>query len=493
MEKPNQVMVWHPDVHARFQEGLVFFLIKVRVFEKSKLYSRLEEYIKDKGFAGYRIFQVFGIYDVVLRIWLPKGVEWEVKNQLERLGGITKALPFLVGGIPHHWFWGKKQSDPQALNRLTSVFVTNIQRELSSNPGQFLRDAPAMTEKNLLKLFDHPRQASAPRIKFFSFLTLSDSTTNLIDDKLPESVVKIIEKFSSEVHHASVYEGTGFAWYLVKGEVEDFFAIRWFVDEINETISHSGLITMTSVVADKEFPSCDYIGQASFDKVGQKDLAVAAIIPELYTSANVPEDKRLQIEDWVRRHASPTDISDEDQDIVGECLSAVLRENEEALVNTMASIFRITERKIRDAQVELMKSAIALHKVESGETLDHTQFIALAFTEIQTDGRNKRPPEVNDPKHLTLGDRLRVLWYCLIKCKAEVTKGEYQQKWQEIVALRNTIVHGLDDLLPTWTDRLKVFTEFLSRRTELADLVKGCLPPNTATPHPPQDALHGQP
>src|ERR1700741_81302 len=74
-------MEWHYEVHHRFGEQLVFYLLRVRPFEAEIVIDKLTNVLTKHKLESVRVFKVFGANDLLIRAWLhsqvsPEFPEW---------------------------------------------------------------------------------------------------------------------------------------------------------------------------------------------------------------------------------------------------------------------------------------------------------------------------------------------------------------------------------------------------------------------------------
>jgi hypothetical protein len=85
-------LIWHHEIHAHLREQLVYFLLNFVPFNVQDIKTMLGELIRTQGLGGIRAFALFGSSDLLLRVWLPRGVEADVRLALKDLS--TCKSPF---------------------------------------------------------------------------------------------------------------------------------------------------------------------------------------------------------------------------------------------------------------------------------------------------------------------------------------------------------------------------------------------------------------
>jgi len=456
---------WNPAVHERFQQALVFYLLKVRVFKKTRLIESLRGLVDKENIGAFRIYEVYGAYDLVIRIWIPKGDEGKFGNALEALDNVIAVRPFTVWRWLDHWVWTDQPINTRALDKLTPETVRLIQEEcVRTEPFAKGMVLLGNAERDGLVRLIEPGHVhvDGPLIKFFVFVTRSDAMDRSVDKNLLEKLASRLNEFkqNGRLQRTSIYAGWGPYWLMIKGETRDFYRIGDFVVAINEDLALYGGITSTHVVAEKDSIMEDLITERDFDRVRARDLAVAAIVPELYTTDAVSLDQlRAPIEVWVRNNVLVNEIDDEQVEVIRGCLLGVINQEEETFAARMLSEFRRAEKYLRANQGQFITRVLgpeAYHRVVQ-EAIGVRREAATSTQKI-------------DAKMLALGDRLEV--YAHVIREGNLTPGDDRLlNWGEIPRLRNIVVHSAEDLLPNWNQHLTTFLTFLTTFASLQKLV----------------------
>lgn len=455
----SELLIWNPLVHERFQESLVFCLLKLKLYEKQTLLQELQGLFAQRRFGGYRIYEVYGAFDFLLRLWLPKGEEAQVAAELEeKVSHVEKAVPFVVWRIPHHWIWGQQAVSHRLLDRLMPENIRVVQNHFSEE--SYKEQLGPLLESGLARVVFRPTADDGQAvnlIKFFSFVTYNRASA-AIDKRLLEQLTDKLKEFESkgQLDRPSVYLVTGSASLVIKAETKDFFAVSDFIVSLNQRLADYGGVTMTQIVAERNPILRDDIGEDTFQRVQHKDLRVAAILPELYVNRPSPE-LLSEIESWIHSNVLPVEFRDEQIAVIHECLKGVLAHHEEAFATAMAIQFGRTERFLRENQGKFVGKVVGPDNY--GKVLD----LALRNTGLSDQKRNE--------KLLSLGDRLSIFVRALHMAGHDTADADLEN-WTAIVALRNVIAHNAEDLLPNWQEHLSTFSDFLRRVSRLVDKVK---------------------
>src|SRR5580704_19181378 len=96
--------IWLPEVHELFGDRLHYYLLTVRPFDE-RFRANMEAFKNDQHIGGFCFYEVFGSFDVILRVWIPaNGVEDKFIDNLRKVvPQIERAIPFRVTDIPKYW------------------------------------------------------------------------------------------------------------------------------------------------------------------------------------------------------------------------------------------------------------------------------------------------------------------------------------------------------------------------------------------------------
>src|SRR4051812_4470577 len=144
-------MQWHPVVHEQWaEERLVFWRLGFNpTYRREEVLEALDVISRRYGITAVTVYEVFGGYDLLWRVWVPKAA---VLGEGDR--DIKRTLPifdlemcdhFEVDSILRHWFWSERE-DPSDFERPRSHEV-----ELDPKPAanKLIRINEKLTEYNL--------------------------------------------------------------------------------------------------------------------------------------------------------------------------------------------------------------------------------------------------------------------------------------------------------------------------------------------------------
>ncbi|MEW6607860.1 MAG: ATP-binding protein [bacterium] len=234
--------LWHYDIHKKFKENLLYILLGfLPVYKRDEIFPQIRDFLKENQISSYCIYEIYGIYDILVRIWLPQKISplnflGELENELKYLY-CTKAIPFVVKENPIHWKWWSSEKDQ--IDSPSSQDISNLSEDIIKNldKGNLSKETmKSLKEQNILRILD---KKSFEGIKFFIVIPPpmigewpTSATTQRIIDKLKILLTKIME-----ITEPSIYVGSGFAWLLVKGKISfsEYLKLNDFIQEISKT------------------------------------------------------------------------------------------------------------------------------------------------------------------------------------------------------------------------------------------------------------------
>ena len=256
---PKSLIQWHPDVHKKWaHESLVFWRLGFYpTYRREAVLEALDVVCARHGITGRTVYEVFGTYDLLLRLWLPESAPTEtVDLDLKRtLASFHLELcdHFEVEMINRHWFWSDDENfsacsdedsgndDSQGEPRLETPHLDPKpnRRELARvnelvdqfNTGKIDIDAVCadelageLLEREVLRV----READSG-IKFSMVVSTSGATASRYTamESLGSVLAEILEE-AGTVRERSLYSGTGFGRFMVLGKVptEDFYELN---------------------------------------------------------------------------------------------------------------------------------------------------------------------------------------------------------------------------------------------------------------------------
>lgn len=432
---------WHYDVHDRFAEELVYYLLRIRPFRVNEIKSKLKSLLERENLESVRIFEIFGRNDLLVRAWLHPVVNRDFPDWLKdalsfetEIEVFTVREPFVI------------LSNPPTLNLTdSSDLLNNLYNEDIIQAVQDGRDE-ALLQRLIESGIVLSREQTGPDpIKFFLSIRLSQESQK-IKDAVSKDLFEHVSKNIPTISNVSIYQGTGFCHLLLKGEVvHNFFAIGELIDWILNDLSAFEASTETYVVALPaplvETP--DRISTATLQAIRGKDLFVYNILPELYERYFSHKD---EIEILFKELSKPTVI--EARKLVHDYLLGFLKRKNAEMKIVLFTFFNELEEFLRDNHTKLAV-ANGLDVIEVYKHLDYKE----------------------NAKHIPLGKLLDFYHYVAKKVGVDLSD-KWAGDFKELAHLRNKPLHGDWDFHDEWKNSLKLVLKNWPAIKVLVELVR---------------------
>jgi hypothetical protein len=302
--KGDQQYVWHHEIHEKWGRERLYFwrLAFFPTYDREKITQGIERVMQGSveddvsAVTSFAIYETLGIYDVILRVWLPVSRNFQdFQDELwEELSGQQLQVIdiFTVGGIARHWPWVKDEEEdmgrPVQALRGDPMSIEELTRGNEAAKGLDPKFAKNLVGRNLLAPC-----ARHDGIKFIVVVTATAQlTTMAARNALRDGLLRILAKAAPQVA-GSLYEGSGFGQFLILGGVEsDGFALITtdVIDPIiaSELGAHHGARPYTYVCTGTTNP-------LEFEDVMPVPEAAAQRIPPIVELLREPEGMRLEV------------------------------------------------------------------------------------------------------------------------------------------------------------------------------------------------------
>lgn len=239
----SQTYVWHHRLHEEWgNERLHFWRMAFfPTYDRGAIQASVEAAFAEHAVESYAMYELFGAYDVLLRVWLPTATTHAAfqKTLEERLlrQHMQVCDVFSVGAILRHWPWDDEPATPPP----SADLIESRWPDEKIDKGNQLA-VGAVTEEEVGDLHG----ALAPCVQGagikFAVAVTSPSQLLTIDARasLSEHLQEVVASAASSggsLQELSLYEGAGFCQFLILGRAEqsDFFALRRLImDQVNE-------------------------------------------------------------------------------------------------------------------------------------------------------------------------------------------------------------------------------------------------------------------
>jgi len=296
-------LLWAPNVHQRFDENCYYFLLRLRN-PTGDVVGTLGQLLARALVRSSCIYELFGHYDVLVRIWATHRRRNRFIQVLEASKNLIEdARDFQAYHIDYRWAENQSMSHEDLapyvprINQLCKSLATGqevSQTELNEFVTRGLVHRLPSREESYIKIY----------------LALTRIPSAMEDKFEAEHVRELLDKAGSVLEDVSMYSGIGFANYLIKGMVSDFRKINEItVTLLEPAIQRYQLRPTTLIIANNDAPQSDEIdseGDASLslfhlefwlgrdtaaliDKLSQseRDL-VASVFNEFHTLLGTP-------------------------------------------------------------------------------------------------------------------------------------------------------------------------------------------------------------
>lgn len=268
---------WHPRVHEVWgKERLCFWRIAFSPgYREKAIHDALLKALEEQHIASYAIYQLFGIYDVMVQLWLPTSVSLEAmdKNLFEALVQLDYAASdaFEVTAVERHWPWQEAHAPDSAILEapLDVPAITAIDRSTFQFPS---REDPETSRedtrnRDLAQYVSNRLIAPyAPPDGIVFFMEITRPTGTLATAEARATLRKKLRDICQEatpsfgMTQLSLYKGHGFAEYVFVGRVreEQFHdGLLQLILKVNQLTSGESytMRAYTFVCADKKFRS----------------------------------------------------------------------------------------------------------------------------------------------------------------------------------------------------------------------------------------------
>jgi len=243
--------LWHHRLHETWAGERLYFwrLAFYPTYAQTEILDCLRKVLEQHGVASYALYEIYGVYDLVLRIWLPSAASPEsferaLEEKLARLH-LDVCDSFSVGQVLRHWPWldEKEQELRTVPSALLSERYPPAQIQELNEIAQGRVEIPEDVEPLRSALVEDKALAPCSMgdgIKFLIVVTSSSQLATIAArEALRNELVAILREAEqhSGVSETSLYEGSGFGQFILLGRVEPgrFSDLRTeIIDRVNE-------------------------------------------------------------------------------------------------------------------------------------------------------------------------------------------------------------------------------------------------------------------
>jgi hypothetical protein len=495
------VLLWRPEVHSYYNETLYYFLIAVNG-DTDVLIAELDGRLAKIGVTGICLYEIFGQYDVLLRVWLTPNLEALLLDELEQLRenkSISNFHPFRVSQLYH---WAYDQPDVPADER---PITSGPLRVLLTEKKEVRPDVVRQAQTGKMDLIDSLKAEGAllyygpifdaRQIKFYAAIHHPTPVAATISDMLSKSILEMLKQSGNGIHKYSLYVGDGFAWGLVKGLAPDSYSVRDLLMVIRKIVLPFDMRTTTYMVSVRTPIESDNVNHPSLATIEEAEPKqwLKSWLPELYSNTKLPSARTKELEFHLinkYKDGISSILGSQEGDLVSGFVSGILHEEPRECVANLAVWFAGVEGPLHEGWWGFLRT---LARTSSQQVDDitklHVELVIEAMPktdededeqEAGTDGgrRVSSKKKVRD-SDITLYPRLR-MYYAALKYFDCVppSLGELEQPdafFNTVAALRNDVMHGrlFAQVVVRWQDVLDILLKFFPVVDELNRLTKG--------------------
>jgi hypothetical protein len=451
--------IWHPKVHELFNERLHYYLLTVRPYDVQEFKRKLIKFKEDKSIGGLYYYEVFGAFDIILRVWLPAQEQDRFFQELiKQIPEIDRHFPFRVTDIGAYWCREQQMASfkEEALDQVTVDHIREIQSNTNSLTGGKFGELGLLTS-----------MAPSKDIKVFIFLSNSQPIPRAAEESFRNTLMQILKKFKTggtNIERESVYYGFGFAWALIKAETPpgNYFLIGNLVDELIKELRPFGFFTNTYLAAADVHLQSDDISPESLIRAEGSDLLSARLLPDLYKQDLNP-DLRKKIIAWIQAHRDIESLPITYKSLITRCLAGVIAGNERIVLSTLQEFFVDQERYLRPLWPRILQQI--LPRITQAEI-----FQAAGI------------PREAQPKFLALGQIYSIYAQIYIKGGDPNQSQLLGRGWETLAKLRNLVAHGACDALTDWPEMLDLLVKNFNKVDALKNAIESALSQPNASP-----------
>lgn len=255
--------LWHHKLHLQKGESLYFWRMGFApTYDRDAVAAGFRSTAKRYGVRSLMSYEVFGAYDVLIRVWLPKAClpdyfHATLMNELAP-AGLEMCDPFAVAEVARHWPFdgeGVKCSDEPDDDDLEVL----LDSEISEIESGLENASPALLERlqrqHIVRVYEN--KPGPPGVKFAVALSGDPELPEAEVEELTNDVIGILDA-AVELEQRSLYVGSGFGHLLIIGRVagDKFHALhRQLISQINVAAIREKyeVHTMTSVSGQRGF------------------------------------------------------------------------------------------------------------------------------------------------------------------------------------------------------------------------------------------------
>jgi hypothetical protein len=443
----KKYLTWDPAVHQHFRDELAFVFISVYAFSNDTIYDDLKSFLIEGRYTSFRLYRVFGTFDIILKVWVGHRDHHKLRDNLSRLAFVEKIEAVVVDQIPYP----SNNAHESRRGSIAKLLPNDIERiQYFFDKPETWGQEPVMSA--LANSVVHIVDEMSDELMIF-FVCIKHEDTKKLEARTLMREIKGLCERSPKLEKSVIYQMNPYHYsFVVKLQTKHLYEAGRFVIELNNKFAVQHATTETYVVMDPETRASESIGKRSFDQVDVLEL----LLPELAENDSVRQDDKIKIKRWMSDQFIPrvNGLTPPEREAIAECLRAVLADDKSGFDSAVEKPFREVEGELSRLQWKFIE--------QLGMDPQKTTQAAL-----------KRDENVDNKKLdlLSLGDRIDICVFA-IKQESLTSDEDVLDDWKKMVEVRNEAAHGNKNLFQKWDERLTLLIRFIPRGRKLLELIK---------------------
>lgn len=461
---PYDQIAWHQKVHFKFEEALYYFMLSVKPYRESRVTGMIDRSMSEFGISRWCAYTLFGNYDCILRVWLPRQYLTPFKTKVRKeIPNLQSIMEFEVLNFRKYWLF-PKDPDESELEKVNAELVRSIQG--TGIDGSEKQKEVGELQKARIIAWPEREYISSAKEDVKAFIALSPPSSVLTDVLRKNVLTELSELFDGEKFgQVAFMTGYGFCWALAK-VISDYKSISDLTYEVARKCNKWGIATSTFLV-NKGFDqkTGESVSTVAIGATRNANKAVTSFIPGLYKENNLGPEEIGKFEGRVgklieERQKGELRLDRNDLSAVRNFLAAaVKRDTGDAFLALYRSV-AYSEKRLRDPLLE----TVGRHfKGKVSEFMN------------RINNSHKEGSRVDKIKDLTLLDILRgvkILAKEKLGGNPDFMSEINEEDLKNISDLRNTVMHHKDDEFKL-KDNWENYLDYLLKLFHIRDAFEG--------------------
>lgn len=453
MKVGNSVFRWHPDIHRIYSETLYFFALRFRGYSKALVSELVAELAERHGITGLSAYEVFGAFDVILKVWLTPASLPVISSVLASRGALAAFPVFRVEEM-RAWPFGDRLEE-KLLRELprNGLDVERIQKRIAE--GEVPPEVDELTKRGIAHVF-HAEKG----VRFFSALRFEEAL-NVNQERFVKSQLFDLHDAPSDrigtLRNCSVYWGQGFGKVFVEGMTDDIVGVReGFVESVVRKLAGMFPEITTFTICQSDPHEDDRIGR---DALGQFSAGKPAgwieqWFPDIIAASRDAETY-MAVQNVLEQHRSEIEVLSDDRkrNLIAPLARAVLTGDRDEVVRTLLPWFARVE-----ADLHSDKMWFGFLRALLGKSEKDISTVNCSLRDSLGLGKEKG-------KFIALGDQLNLYIQAIKELDPDSHLLKLNPRPAEVTQIRNEFAHGafFDEMrfVSRWKEILSLLLQFI--------------------------------